>query len=284
MLDRQAEPVSSRVLDTAAAADAEFGEPAQSRVPAAAKALDILEFMAAAADGRTQTEIAAGVGRSIHEVYRIIQLLERRGYIARGAARDRYVLTLKLFGLVHQSPPLSTLTTAAVDPMRRLADRTRQSCHLGILTGREMTVVAQVNSPQPMFYAVTLGARFPLQETSSGLVLMAGLPADERERLLGTIAESGKTAQEMTRLRAQLQPALQAGCDVRPSLVVPGVVNVSYPVRNHVDAVVAALTVPFLPVSSDTPALDVVQAATAEAARAISATLGNAAAALGGSE
>ncbi len=248
------------------------GEPAQYRAPAVEKALDILEYMAAAAEGRSQTEIASGVGRSIHEVYRIIQLLERRGYIARGPGGDGYGLTLKLFNLVHESPPLASLTIAAAEPMRRLSEIARQSCHLAILTGREVTVVAQVNSPQPMFYGVTLGARFPVQETSSGLVLLAGLPEDARERLL---ADVNGSAREMAELRDHLGPVLRDGFDVRPSMVVPGVVNISFPVRNFTDTAVAALTMPFLPVSHDTPSLDVARAATAEAARAISAALGH---------
>ncbi len=264
MPERQAEPATIERI-----------EPAQYRAPAAEKALDVLEYMARSAAGRTQTEIAAGVGRSIHEVYRVIQLLERRGYIARGGAGDRYVLTLKLFTLVHQSPPLATLTTAAAEPMRRLAEAARQSCHLAILSDREVAVVAQVNSPQPMFYGVALGARFPVQETSSGLVLLAGLPDDARDSLLAAIASRGQSAHEIAAMRDHLRPVLERGFDVRPSMMVPGVVNVSFPVRNHRGATVAALTVPFLPVSHDTPPLDATRAATAEAARLISAALGH---------
>ena len=244
------------------------------RVPAAEKALDVLEFMARSNEGRTQTEIAVGVGRSIHEVYRIIQLLERRGYISRAAAADRYVLSLKVFALAHQSPPLATLTAAAVEPMRRLAEAARQSCHLAVLSDLEIVVVAQVNSPQPMFYGVTLGARFPVQETSSGLVLMAGLTDAARERLLAAIARQASCADATAGIRENLQPVLRDGFDVRPSMMVPGVVNLSFPVRNHMAATVAALTLPFLPVRHETPSLDVARTETAAAASAISTVLG----------
>lgn len=256
-------------------AEIERGEPAQYRAPAAEKVLDILEFMAASREGQTQTEIALGVGRSIHEVYRIIQLLERRGYLARTVPDDRYVLSLKMFGLAHQSPPLASLTVAAAGPMRRLAEVARQSCHLAILTGRDVTVVAQVASPQPMFYAVALGARFPVEETSSGLVLMAGLTQPERDRLLDAIAGHGKTAQGIATIREHLRPVLQSRSDVRPSMMVPGVINLSFPVRNYAGATVAALTMPYLPVSHDTPSLDHAKAATAEAGRLISMALGD---------
>ncbi|TJX12958.1 MAG: IclR family transcriptional regulator, partial [Mesorhizobium sp.] len=78
------------------------GEAGRSgyRVPAVDKALDVLEFMASSAETLTQTEIAAGLGRSIHEIYRILLLLEKRGYIFRTQS-DRFRLSLKLFELAH---------------------------------------------------------------------------------------------------------------------------------------------------------------------------------------
>jgi DNA-binding IclR family transcriptional regulator len=259
------------------AAGVEERDGAQYRAPAAEKALDVLEYLAATDGGRTQTEIAAGVGRSLHEVYRVIQLLERRGYIARSAPGDRYVLTLKLFYLAHEFPPVATLSLAAAAPMRQLAETARQSCHLAILSGHEVTVVAQVNSPQPMFYAVTLGARFPVQETSSGLVLLAGLPEQDRERVIAKLVRHGAAAETVAELREHLRPVLRQRCDVRPSLMVQGVTNLSYPVHGHRGEIVAALTTPFLRVGHDSPSLDLAKAATEEAARLISGALGYAA-------
>lgn len=246
----------------------------QYRAPAAEKALDVIEYLATADAGRTQTEIAAGVGRSLHEIYRVIQLLERRGYIVRPAPGDRYVLTLRLFYLAHRFPPVATLSVAAAAPMRQAAEVTRQSCHLAVLSGHEVTVVAQVNSPEPMFYAVTLGARFPVQETSSGLVLLAGLPEPEREQVIAEIARHGTAPDVAETLRRHLQPVLRQGYDVRPSLMVPGVTNISYPVHGHRGEIVAALTTPYLRVSRDAPPVEFVRTATDEAARRISAALG----------
>src|SRR5204862_7234242 len=93
------------LLADGSAGVAEAARPAY-KAPAADKALDILEFMADRPDGVTQTEISAGVGRSIHEIYRIIQLLEKRGYLVRAPKSDRYRLSLKLFELAHKHPPV----------------------------------------------------------------------------------------------------------------------------------------------------------------------------------
>ena len=106
------------------------------RAPAAEKALDILELMADQSDGLTQTEIANGLGRSIHEIYRILLLLEKRGYIIRTQS-DRFRLSLRLFELAHRHPPVNRLVECALPVMRELAANADQSCHLVVREGRE---------------------------------------------------------------------------------------------------------------------------------------------------
>ncbi len=225
-------------------AAAEAARPAY-KVPAADKALDILEFMADRPDGVTQTEISAGVGRSIHEIYRIIQLLEKRGYLVRAAKSDRYRLSLKLFELAHKHPPVNRLVDVALPVMRRLAAGSDQSCHLVVLRDLQVLIVLQVDSPLPMRYSVALGAQFPILETSSGAVLLASLPARERAELIDRLAADGGTGSED--LAERLAGIDAAGFEMRPSLAVDGCINISLPVRDHTGLTVAALTVPYLP-------------------------------------
>ena len=134
------------------------------RAPAAEKVLDILEFMASQPDGLAQTEISTGLGRSIHEVYRILLLLEKRGYLVR-TKTDRIRLSLKLFELAHMHPPVNRLIERALPIMRDLAANSDQSCHLVVLDDLKVMIALQVDSPLPMRYSVALGSRFPAMET-----------------------------------------------------------------------------------------------------------------------
>jgi len=215
------------------------------KVPAADKALDILEFMADRPDGVTQTEISVGVGRSIHEIYRIIQLLEKRGYLIRAARSDRYRLSLKLFELAHKHPPVNRLIDVALPLMRRLAADSDQSCHLVVLRDLRVLIILQVDSPLPMRYSVALGSQFPILETSSGAVILANLPAPDRAALIARLKAEDEIPGEDVALRLQTIEAL--GFEMRPSLAVDGCINISLPVRDHTGATVAALTVPYLP-------------------------------------
>jgi DNA-binding IclR family transcriptional regulator len=244
------------------------------KAPAAEKALDILEFMASRPEGMTQTEISVGLGRSIHEIYRVIQLLEKRGYLVR-ARSDRYRLSLKLFELAHKHPPVNRLIDSALPVMRDLAARSDQSCHLVVLNGLHVLIVLQVESPLPMRYSVALGSQFPILETSSGAVLLANLPKRERELLIERLIESDEADVGGDHLDQRLAAVDEHGFEMRPSLAVEGCINISLPVRDHLGATVAALTVPYLPQKDARFDQETVLAETTAAAIAISRALGS---------
>jgi len=243
------------------------------KAPAADKALDILEFMAERPDGVTQTEISLGLGRSISEIYRIIQLLEKRGYLIK-TPTDRYRLSLKLFELAHAHPPVNRLIDAALPVMRTLVLNADQSCHLVVLADLKALVLLQVDSPLPMRYSVALGSSFPIFETSSGAVLLATMPAKERDALTDQIFDLGEAEQSREEVAERLKKIAELDYEMRPSLAVEGCTNISAPVRDHRGETVAALTVPYLKQKKVRFDRASVLAATRAAAAEISRALG----------
>lgn len=267
---------------SSASPDPEAASPGVTyKVPAGEKTLDVIEYMAYTATPQTKSEIAAGVGKSIQEIYRIIQLLVGRGYLISGDNEDRYSLSMKLFSLVHTMPAVRSLSAASVGPMRRLVAAASQSCHLGVLWGNELMVVSQLNSPLNMSYAVALGARFPAHETSSGLVLLAGLPPDHLARALSRMEQALHPDESIAVVRRLVDEVRHTGHDVRPSLMVPGIVNISYPVRGLHGETIAALTVPYLGIKRSTLSVEATAAATSQAADDISLAMGCPASVLG---
>jgi DNA-binding IclR family transcriptional regulator len=263
-------PDQEREEDEAAAPNAARRSYA---VPAAEKTLDILEYMAGQPEGLTVTELAAGLGRSIHEIYRVILVLEARGYLYRRSNSDRYRLSLKLFELAHQMPTVRQLTDAALPIMSGLAPACMQSCHLAVLNGSEVLIVLQIDSPLPMHYSVTLGARFPFEETSSGLVIYAY--SSERIRVqLDEQLRLGQPADELASIAARAADIQQNGREVKVSLAVGGVTNISVPIFDYLGHVVSALTVPYMPQRAATIPLEQVCDLVVEAGQAISRNLG----------
>ena len=229
--------------------------------------------MAGQGEALTQTEIASGLQRSIHEIYRILLLLEKRGYILRTRG-DRFRLSLKLFELAHMHPPVNRLVECALPVMRDLAANADQSCHLVVREGHNVLVVLQIDSPLPMRYSVALGSHFPILETSSGAVLLAHQSRADRDAIVERIVAAGEGLRHTRRDRRPPRRGAEAGHEMRPSLAVDGCINISMPVRDHTGAVIAALTVPFLPQKAARFDRETVFRRAAQAAEKISAGLG----------
>jgi DNA-binding IclR family transcriptional regulator len=242
------------------------------KVPAGEKTLDLLEYMARAKTPQTKSEIAAGLGKSIQEVYRIIQMLVERGYLIDEDDSGRFSLSMNLFSLAHQIPAVQCLSEVAVGPMRELVNKANQSAHLSVLWENEVIIVSQFNAPLNMCYSVALGARFPAHETSSGLVLLAGVEQKKRDHFFSTV----KLHQEenLDEVRQHVADVMQTGYDIRPSLMVSGITNIAYPVRNFRGVTIAALTIPFIPMRHTTLPLDLTTTYVAQAAEAISVGMG----------
>jgi len=242
-------------------------------VPALEKGLDILELLARSTNGLTLTTISSELGRSTGEIYRILQYLELRDYIVRRRDGDSYTLSMRLFHLSHEQPPLRSLVAAAVPVMEELAAAAGQSCHLAVLSRTNITIVAQIDSPLPIRYSVRLGAQFPAAETSSGILLCSFL-TDTARRTLYTQLAQVMDESALAGFQAKLAEVTSHGYEERPSERIPGIVNFSFAVRDRHGHVVAALTVPFLPQRSNYAPPDDVRTMVGAAAAKLSAAIG----------
>ncbi len=142
-------------------------------VPALEKGLDILEALAAEPSPQSLAELAARLERSSSELFRMLNCLERRGYVARETVSGKYGLTLKLFALAHAHSATEKLLEAARRPMRALTEAFRVSCHLSVLERGRLLVVAQELSPEPVRLSIEVGASFAAEQTASGRLLLA---------------------------------------------------------------------------------------------------------------
>jgi DNA-binding IclR family transcriptional regulator len=146
--------------------------PAYS-VPALEKGLDILECLAAAPVALSLAELARDLDRGSAEIFRMLVCLERRAYLRRDPVSGKYSPTLRMFELAHAHSPLQTLLEAAREPMRDLAVRLRESCHLSVLERGQLLVIASENSPESIRLSVEVGGRFEPKRTASGRLLLS---------------------------------------------------------------------------------------------------------------
>jgi DNA-binding IclR family transcriptional regulator len=106
------------------AVDQESGR--RYRAPALEKGLDILELLASEAKPIPASAIVQRLGRSTGELFRMIQVLEYRGFIEQSKESDGYRLTGKLFALGLDQPHVKTLIEISLPVMRQLSRNTGQ--------------------------------------------------------------------------------------------------------------------------------------------------------------
>lgn len=225
------------------------------RAPALEKGLDILELLAREASALTMSQLSDRLGRSKGEIFRMLQVLEERAYIARRPGEDGYSLTNRLFMLGIERPPMRGLLEVGLPVMHRLAEDACQSCHLAVASLDQIVIVARVEAPGAMGFSVRLGHRVPLTNSNSGAVLLAWQPAPVAAQWGEMLGKSGAKLGAATERR--LKAVRAAGHSTAPSPAVRGVTDVSAPILQSGYAI-AALTVPFVDTDDRSHDLDTV--------------------------
>ncbi|MFL6579607.1 MAG: IclR family transcriptional regulator [Burkholderiales bacterium] len=218
---------------------------ARYSAPALEKGLDVLELLAADSAGLNLQDIARKLQRSPNELFRMLDVLVRRGYLARESDAT-YRLTLRLFELAHRHPPVDRLLDCAVPHMHELARSTGQSNHLCVHHNARLVVLARAESPEPMSYSVRLGSHFPFHDDRvSARVLSAFQQGARREQFLGELAGESRNAARRRTIAKRLEQIAKRGYDEGPSDTISGVVDICFPVFDHF-SIVASLNIVYM--------------------------------------
>lgn len=213
--------------------------------PALDKGLDILELLSVAADPLSMGQIAEQMGRSKGEIFRMLVALERRGYIRRNADSDRFEMGNRLFELAMRVPPTRNLVATAIRHLETVANELDQSCHLAVLSGSQIVVIARVEAPGEMGFSVRLGYRRRIDHSTSGAVLTAFASSAGRAAIFERLGAEYPDF-NASDFSAQLEATSAAGHVRGPSVWVAGITDVGAPVFGETGCAVAALTVPYI--------------------------------------
>ncbi|MBE7558999.1 IclR family transcriptional regulator [bacterium] len=217
---------------------------AEYRVPALEKGLAVLELLAASPQPLSLMEISRQLGKSSSEMFRMVDCLEKSGYLYKSPRSGTYRLTLKLYALAHAHPPIEELLRAANVPMQQLALSLGESCHLSVLSHREVLVLVESPSPQKVRVSVEAGARLSPVFTVSGRLLLSLMPPEELESFLAScedFCQAGRRKQqEILRTIADVR---ERGYSEAPSEAHPGILDLAVPVGDAHVGMVAALAV-----------------------------------------
>jgi DNA-binding IclR family transcriptional regulator len=214
------------------------------RAPALEKGLDILELLASESHPLPVSTISQRLGRSTGELFRMIQVLEYRGFIEQATEAEGYRLTGRLFALGLDQPHVKTLIEVALPVMRQLSRNIGQSCHLAVHSNGQIVVVARMESSEQIGFTVRVGYSRALQHTVSGVILYAfqteGIRA-QWERLWRPPPKKPDVAA----FRRRADEVRARGFERAASSFVAGIVDISAPIMRG-ELATAALTVPFV--------------------------------------
>lgn len=151
-------------------------------VRAVQRALDVLDALAEAPDGRTLAQLAEAASLPKSSIFRYLATLEARGYVERDGERGRFRVGRRL-GPLH-SRRLELVSRAARPHLDTLRDRFHETVNLGVLDGNRIAYLQIVESPQAMRFAARQGDSDPIHSTSLGKAIASQLSREHVLRIL----------------------------------------------------------------------------------------------------
>jgi DNA-binding IclR family transcriptional regulator len=212
------------------------------RAPALEKGLDVLELLAAEKSPLNLSAISQRLGRSSGEMFRMLQVLEFKGFITTAENGSGYVLTNKLFALAMTQAPVRSLVETALPIMRQLSHDIGQSCHIAVASEDQIVVITRIERPGDLGFSVRIGYRREIARATSGLVLFAHQTDEVRRTWLRRCRLKGDAADSFV---ARANVVRERGHHEAASDFVRGIVDLSAPILRG-DIAVAALTIPFV--------------------------------------
>jgi DNA-binding IclR family transcriptional regulator len=218
------------------------GRTSRYRAPALEKGLDVIELLAAEKSPLNLSAISQRLGRSSGELFRMLQVLEFKGFITTADSGAGYVLTNKLFALAMAQAPVRSLVETALPVMRKLTFDIGQSCHIAVASEDQIVVITRIERPGDLGFSVRIGYRREIVRATSGLVLFAYQNDEVRRSWLKRCRLKGEAADSFVE---RANAVRERGHHEAASDFVRGIVDLSAPILRG-DTAVAALTCPFV--------------------------------------
>ncbi len=219
------------------------------RAPALEKGLEILELLASEGEPLSKKQIAEKLNRSINEIFRMLSVLIEKQYIEFDGDTSSYSLTLKMFALSNQHPPVAQLLKRAEPLMEELCHKLNQSCHLSTYKNGELVVIARQESPYKMGFGLRLGAKLDVCGSGSGVVLLSYSSEEKRKAILNKV---DATKEEIADALEHVELTLERGYFIGASPQISGVTNISVPVIGVLGDIMAVITIPYMTLNSKT--------------------------------
>ncbi|MFF6807040.1 IclR family transcriptional regulator C-terminal domain-containing protein [Streptomyces sp. NPDC012616] len=208
------------------------------------RAISVLEILAQRGEAGV-SEVAAEIDVHKSTAFRLLGALEARGLVEQAGDRGKYRLGFGIVRLAGAVTGRIDITQQGRPVCEELAEEIGETVNIAVLQEHYAVNLYQVHGPGAVTAQNWVGQLTPLHATSSGKILLAHLPAEERTALL---AEAGlkkvtpHTITARTKLEKNLAEARERGYAWAREELEIGLHAMAAPIRNRDGEVIAALS------------------------------------------
>jgi DNA-binding IclR family transcriptional regulator len=218
-------------------------------VAAIARAMRVVEVLARHPGGLLLTELAAELESPAATVHRLLQSLQRRGYIIRMPASGRYRLSLRIIGLAYRYLRTLDWKRHYTSVLESLSAETGELAQVAVVTQGVLFFLDKVEGHHALRVASLVGTEAPVHATASGKVWLASLADEELMEAIGKIElrrYTERTIGDLGRLLAEIWEIRRRGWAFSDEELMPGVCGMAVPIRPSTGpTVVGALSLAF---------------------------------------
>lgn len=219
------------------------------QVPAAARTLRVLRFLAGQAGPVPLDRIATACDLPRSSAYHLLATMAEEGFVVHLPEERRFGLGVAAFevgsGYARQAP----LQRLARRPLADLVDRVGQSAHLAVLHGSDVLYVVEERAAGRPSLVSDVGVRLPAHLTASGRALLAHLPPAQVRALYPAsehfVDRTGVGPRRLSVLRALLAETRARGYATEHGEVTPGLSSVAAAVVDHTGHPLAGVAVTY---------------------------------------
>lgn len=206
-----------------------------------ARALSVLKVIAEADSAIGVKDVAASLNLPMSTSHRLLDLLQREGFVAKDFERRRYRVGPEFFRLANIVGQDSTLATVVQPALERLTKETGETSLFALhLSGKQaMCFAAKCDSPHTLRFRVPLYEDLPLVWGAAGLAILAFLPAEVQADALKHAAPSPLTGRRLNRAEflGEIEKVKSSGVAITRNEALPDAAEIAAPVysgSNHI--------------------------------------------------
>lgn len=190
-------------------------------------------------------ELAQAVGLNKTTTYRLLTALESEGMVARRPSAETYTLGPEIVVLGGRALRSNDLRSLAKPELEQMAVISGETATLEIISGEDhVLIIDEVIGHHLVGSSQSLGTRWPMYATSTGLALLAYLPETRVDAVLERPlpALTPKTITDAAVLRQELAHTRQRGYSFVEECLEEGLIVVGAPLFNHDGQAIAAIS------------------------------------------